>query len=222
MLLSIRRNENMSARVLSYLIMVLMVSGTGCASNWQRFYQANPGTNGKTFAATDAAQVRTVEFERLSRFMEEENKRRAESNTAVEDVPLSERIQAKNRLLEVLRLKERNDDIAFLGWSEFDSPRNEDPKDGTLEQFAKSVGADYVMVASRYGGQSTQVVNMPITSYSSSNANAYLYGRNGYAGTANIYSSGTSTTWVPTPVARNHFVYTCMFFRKMRSGETPR
>jgi hypothetical protein len=200
------------------IVVLGCVCSVGCANEWERFYQAHPATKGKLFSPTDSAQVRTVEYERLSAFWKSEYERRLRSPIAVEDLPLADKIAEKNRLLETLRLRERNDEVAILGWSEFDSAHELSPSDERLGAFARKVGADYVVVSSHFAGQSEEVVAMPITTYTSSSGTASVYGRRGYAGTASVNSTGTSTSYVPMQVARNHFLYTAMFIRRMRPG----
>lgn len=200
--------------------MALVFTSLGCASPWQQFYAPVLGTNAIQFPPTDSVSIRTVEYERMQKYVEKEKQWLASNNKAIEQFTKAERWEVKNRLLEAVRLPERNDAIAMLGFSEFVIGQPQNVNDPRLEAFAKQIGADYAVVTGTFVGQSNKVVSVPVTDYSQSQSTAYIYGSRGYVGSANIYSSGTTTGWVPMTVAQNQYVYTCMFFRKMRPGES--
>jgi len=196
------------------IVGLLILSGAvGCASPWQSSFQPNPVLRGQKFSPSESVQVHSVEFERLQRYAAAEHKLRVESTTAPEDLPASEKSAAKDRLLEALQLKERGDQIEVLGWSEFSDDERLSPNDPKLEQFAKSIGADYVVVSSEYAGKAARTVERPMTTYS--NSYVTVAGPRGRRG-AVVSQSDTSTTWVPMNVIEDRFLYSAAFLRKSR------
>src|SRR3954471_17284900 len=84
------------------LLLAALLLGTlvGCASPWEKSFQPNPELRGQKFQPAADVQVRTVEYERLKKFTDEEHQRRVNSSTAPVDLPASEKMAIKNRLLE--------------------------------------------------------------------------------------------------------------------------
>jgi hypothetical protein len=188
---------------------LIAIFSCGCASNpWQKSFQPNPLLEGQKFPPTDGVQVRNVEFERMQRYAEEEKRIRVESTTSPADYTPEERTAAKNRLLEALQLRERGDEIEVLGWSEVESTQQLDPRSNMLGDFAKSIGADYVVVSSEYLGRVMTTVDRPLTTYS----HVYAWGRHGRA----YPLSYSDTTWVPMNVIEDRFLYTAAYLRKMK------
>jgi hypothetical protein len=191
------------------------LAAVGCTNPWKSNFEPNPEVETRQLSPTEAVQVRVVEFERLQRYSADERSRRIASTTAPQDLPPEEQLAAKNRLLEALQLRERGDEIVLLGWSEFTWPAKLE-FDSQLQGFATKIGADYVVVASEYGGMITRTIDRPITTYSHSYAT--VTGPRGRRGRVITYSD-THTTWVPTDVTEPQYFYTAAFLRKARPGE---
>src|SRR4051812_17644296 len=99
-------------------VIMLLVLGTGCASPWEKDFHANPTLLPKTnYPPAQQVELRVVEFERLANYENNERQARAQSATSPADYTLEQRMEAKNRLLEALQLKERGNEIEILGWS---------------------------------------------------------------------------------------------------------
>ena len=186
----------------------------GCASPWEANFEANSDLNGRAFEPTQALEVRVIESERLQKYSVDERKRRVESDVALSELPTAERVEAKNRLLETLQLKERGDEAVVLGWSEFMSYERLQTSDERLQKFGKKIGADYVVVASEYAGKVARVIERPMTTYS----HGYTTG-SGRRGGRTISYSDSSTTWVPTTEISDQYIYSAAFIRKARPGE---
>lgn len=200
---------NIAAMLLIPLFMM------GCAANpWEKNFEPNPGLAVKAWPATESVQVREVEFERLQKYAGDEKRLRVESTTNPADYSPQQRADAKNRLLETLQLKERGDEIEVLGWSEFSDNDRLDIRSSPLSSFGKSIGADYVVVASQYLGKVSTTIERPMTTYSTGYITTVpgRAGRRGYTRTESIQS----TTWVPMNVIEDHFLYTAAFLRKTR------
>jgi hypothetical protein len=188
---------------------LVAIFSCGCATNpWQKSFQPNPLLEGQKFPPAESVQVRNVEFERLQRYSAQEKKIRVESTTSPADYTPEERAAAKDRLLEALQMRERGDEIEVLGWSEFESTQQLDSRSSMLSDFAKGIGADYVVVSSEYLGRVMTTVDRPLTTYS----HVYAWGRRGHA----YPLSYSDTTWVPMNVMEDRFLYTAAYLRKMR------
>lgn len=196
-------------------MLLIPLFSLGCAANpWEKNFEPNPAHLVKQWDPTDSVQVREVDFERLQKYAGDEKKLRVESTTSPADYTPQQRLEAKNRLLETLQLKERGDDIEVLGWSEFSDSERLDIRSAPLSNFAKSIGADYAVVASQYLGKVSTTIERPMTTYSTGYVTAVPArgGRRGYTRTESIQS----TTWVPMNVVEDRFLYTAAFLRKAR------
>jgi hypothetical protein len=138
------------------------------------------------------------------------------SSVAAEDLTDQDRIAETNRLLDALRIAERSPSVRVIGLSEFTYAEELPVEDPKLADFAKRIGADYVVVTCRYGGKTNQTVMQPVTTFSNANSTAYVTGSNGYSATGYATGQETSTTLVPTQVQRNVFVHSAIFLRRVR------
>jgi hypothetical protein len=192
----------------------------GCSSNpWKANFQPNPMLD-ERFAAAPGVEIRQVEFERLQRYENAERNQRIESATNPADYTPEQQIAAKNRLLEALQIKERGDQIQILGWSRFADSTPFPQLRSDLEKFARTTGADVVVASSSYAGQTTRVVDYPLTSYSNYYTSVAGGARTG--GRSRLYSTGGySTTWVPTTVTENQYYHQAVFLRRTPTAPAP-
>jgi len=201
-------------KTISLALFTLTVSfAVGCASPWEHNFDRNEDLARSKLPATTSVEIRTIPFERYQRYVETERNRRIESTTAPRDFSPQEKLAEKQRLLETLQIKDPPDQIDVLGWSEFTSDERLNPRDPSLEKFAKRIGADRVVVASTYAGQVTRIEDRPVTSYSQG-FTTFTRGRGGRGRTVNY--SDQSTTWVPMQVTRDQFFYEAVFLRQRR------
>src|ERR1051326_4460137 len=198
------------------LLLIGSLSLLGCASPWEKNYQRNPLLD-RTFPPTQRVEIRVVPFERLANYENAEHKRRVDSATAPEDLTPQQRLEAKNRLLEALQLKERGDEIEILGWSRFADANPPDLRGKELHEFARKIGADVVVASSGYAGQVTRMTEYPLSSYNDYYTTAIgPRGRRGTAFTGTSYS----TVWVPAMVTENQYYCQAIFLRRTPHGST--
>ncbi len=186
--------------------LALIVFLVGCASPWERNYQANPLVERK-FPPTSRVDRRVVEFERLENYEKAERQRRVESPVSPEDYTEAQRLAAKNRLLEALQLPDRGDSIMILGWSRFADTDQLNLRGDKLADFARKIGANVVVSSAGFMGQVNRIVDYPLTSYT----NYYTYGHR----SRGFYSTESSTVWVPTSVVENEYFYEAVFLRRL-------
>jgi len=166
-------------------------------------------------------QVTSVETERLNGRAVDTRQRRLKSDVPLNKLTAQDRIDETNRLMTALRIPERAPTVRVLGFSKFTYTNRLPLDDPQLEEFARRIGADYVVVAEQYGGQTNQTVMYPMTTVSSANATVNVTGSSGYSASGYGTSSGTSTTLVPMQVQRNVFIHSAVFIRKLRPQDPP-
>jgi hypothetical protein len=198
-------------------LMILGLIVGGCASPWEANFDPNSDAVSAKFPASSSVEVRTIPFERYERYVQAERQRRITSTTAPQDLSEQERLAEKGRLLETLQLKDRADEIDVLGWSEFTYDEPLKPNDPKLVDFAKKIGADYVVIASTYTGQVTRTEDRAITTYSQG-FTTFRRGRGaGRRGAFPSSYSDQTTTWVPVQVTRDQYFYEAVYLRKRRA-----
>ena len=197
------------------LLFVLLAVVTGCANPWKDSFERNRDLH--AVAPLEKSQqpvLRDVEFERLQKFTQEERGRRIDSTTAPTDLTPEQRVEAKNRVLEALQLPWRNDDAEIIGSSQFTSSEELKPRsDKRLFDFARSIGADVIVLASAYLGQTQRFTTVPVTSYTRDTV-TYSYDRRGRRVPMTTFYDSSSTTWVPMNVVEDQFVYHAFFIRR--------
>jgi len=199
----------MSLRCLPLFLIVLLAFAGGCANPWQKSFVPNPDQERK-FPPAQQVEVRVVEFARLQNYENAERRERIQSSTSPADFTAEQRRAAKNRLLEALQLKERGDAIEILGWSRFVDSEAHDPRDPALLKLAAEKGADVVVASVGYVGQTSRMVDYPLTSYS----NYYTTGVGRGRRSALWSTGGYETTWVPATVVEKQYVHEAVFLRR--------
>ena len=189
---------------------------TGCSNPWKANYQPNPAYRGRAFAPTEHAEVRTIEYERFRLYAERERELSIQSATAPEDLPLAEQLAARKRLLEALQIPDPPEQVVVLGWSDFSTTEKLEPYGKESQDFARQIGADYVVITSAYLGPVATVVREPVTTYSHGYTTV-APDRRGRLRTLNY--SDTSTTWVPVQVTEDAVHYRAFFLRKTRPAD---
>jgi hypothetical protein len=208
------RNVCRFALLVATSLVTMLVSG--CAGPWQANFEPNPDLRGLRYPPTEAVQVRTIEYERFRNYAERERELRIASPTAPQDLPPGERLAARQRLLETLQIPLPAEQVIVLGWSQFAELERLDPGSRQLANFARRVGADYVVITQQYQGPVSTIVREPVTTY----ARGYTTvspGRRGRIRTASY--SDTATTWVPVQVTADSFFHQAFFLRRLRPGD---
>jgi hypothetical protein len=198
----------------SLLLLTVALVG-GCANPWKDSFERNRDLQPlAALPKTQQPALREVEFERLQKFTQEERARRIDSTTAPADLTPEQRVEAKNRLLEALQLPWRGDDADVIGSSQFTSSEELKPHaDKRLFDFARGIGAEVIVLASTYLGQTQRFTTVPVTSYTRDTV-TYSYDRRGRRVPMTTFYDSSSTTWVPMNVTEDQFVYHAFFIRR--------
>lgn len=200
------------------IVAILLFLAGGCANPWKEAFEPNPDAGSARYPkhAGDVA-VREVEFERLQQFTEGERQRRIASSTAPADRAPQEKAAARDRLLEALQLPARGDEAVVLGSSQFVSAEPLQPqKDKRLRDFARTAGADTVVVSSSYLGQAQRMDTVPVTTYSHDTYIRHSFDRSGRRVPRTETINSSSTTWVPMTVTEDRYAYHAFFVRRAK------
>ncbi len=146
------------ARILLFLPLCFLF--VGCASNWEQSFEPRAESSGLESSA--AVVVREVPWERLERTLEDLSRLRAERDIAWEEWPESQKQEADAMLLRALQVSQPSAEIEILGRSSFKTTDRMHPGDGSLERFARKIGADYAIWSRRYLGKADRVVREPV------------------------------------------------------------
>lgn len=190
------------------LLAVLPLAG-GCASQWEKHFPATEGFADRQTAAVERVEIRTVPFERIRKYEEDERQLQIDSPVAPADWDASQRREAKARLLRALQLQAEPDQVDVLGWSDFHT--TQEPGLDSLRQFARKLGSDVVVVAEAPAGQVTTIQQQPVHSDQQGWVTP-IDRRRRYAG--GYFYSDRSTTWVPIAVTENQTYYQAFFLRR--------
>jgi hypothetical protein len=195
----------MQARVLAWLGVVVMACAAGCATQWERGYKPT-GPTAAPLPAGTPVRLREVPFERVQETLRTLTEEAAKSDTHPEDWPQERKDAAKATLLRGLQVTEDPSRVRVLGRSDFSTTDHVRPDDGTLEQFARKVGATTVVWASMYRGRTDTIVDQPVTQWRT----ATVAGPRGRLWTYNE----SSTIWVPVSVSADEFAFVAFFLRE--------
>ena len=211
-----------AAGVLSALGMLLI--GGGCqATAWERTFEAHDGlveTGAAPAARSDAGaavpfvDVRRVPWERMDGALERLNELAASSSTHPEEWTTDRLGRARAELLEALQISEPPARVEVLGRSLFTTTDPVRPDDGSLAAFARAIGADRAVWASRYLGKAERIEREPVTSY---NSGSTWFKRDGRWRSGSY--SENSTTYIPVVIDADEFAFAVYYLRVGRRAE---
>lgn len=147
----------MTRAITTCLLLALL---TGCASPWQRTYE--PATP-EVFEPTERVVIRQVPWARVNDALHGIEAERAASDVHPDDMDASRRADEHARLVKALQLSEPPESVIVLGRSVFRSTSRIKLLDGTLAEFAKSIGADYAIWSTTYLGKAQSVEQESVT-----------------------------------------------------------
>ncbi len=147
----------MMTRALSILAAVLLLPA--CASTWQDQYQGAPKG---THAPTQTVTVREVPWVRVNSALQNLESQRAMSDTHPDEWTSEQRAAEHTTLLTALQISEPPETVTILGRSVFRSTDRLTPTDGSLSDFARSIGADYAVYAVNYLGTKKVAQQEPV------------------------------------------------------------
>lgn len=141
----------------------LLVLG-GCASAWERSYESRVGVPRQALPARAEVTVREAPWSRVEEALRELSAMWEQSDVPYEEWPTEKKREADARLLRALQVTDSVDEVQIVGRSSFKTVERVRPHAGALEKFARSIGADTAIWASRYVGKSERVESQPVYS----------------------------------------------------------
>ncbi len=193
--------------VIALLLVALLL--TGCSNPWRENYLANPSFRSVDFEPAEDVTIRRVEPERLEAYHVAANERAIGRDLPPEEWPLEWQLDEKREFLRTIRVLREPKQVFYLGSSEFAHPGTLDVFSEEMRSFARSIGADYVVVAEQYIGPRETVIHVPV--YTSVYGGFYgpRRGRHG-----RYYSDFTTiVTHEPRIVAVDSYHYIAYFLR---------
>lgn len=196
----------MSRGLFVCVLFVFVAALGGCASPWQRTFRASSSAE---FEPTAHVIIRGVPWSRLDAALRENARVRAESDVHPDEWTAEQRAEERDRLVNALQLSEDPGDIAILGRSVFRTTRDVDPLDGSLERFARSIGADYVIWSTTTLGKAQSVEQEPVTRHGY--ASRRFRSRDGRHDDATYWYD--ETVFVPVVVEREQYAWMIYYIR---------
>ncbi|MFN7021359.1 MAG: hypothetical protein ACK4WH_08550 [Phycisphaerales bacterium] len=199
----------------SALVLAAAVVSGGCNdSPWKSAFRPS----GETFTSAayqGSVKVREVPWERVQGTLGQLYAELVASDVPEADMPESQRAARKAMLLRGLQVTADPKTVEILGRSEFRSTDRVRPDDGKLAEFARSIGANSVVWASMYMGQTDVIRSEPVTEYRSGS-----YTPRG-DGPSRTYSE-TSTIYVPVYVKADERAWMAYFLRERADTQAAR
>ncbi len=147
-----------------FVLTLLAATLGGCVSTWQRTFEASSAASSPArFEPTEDVVIRGVPWSRLNSALRAIDRERAESDIHPDEWPPSKQAAERVRLVKALQLSEDPAKVVILGRSVFRTTRDVDPIDGSLERFARSIGADYAIWSTTSLGKAQTVEQEPVT-----------------------------------------------------------
>jgi hypothetical protein len=192
----------------------------GCQDNnaWRRFYEASSTGKPTHLAPSERVEVRVATVEQFNEAFANIKSYFDEHKLAPEDMTPGDGRAVRQIMLDALRVRVDAQSVARLGVSSFISQMPSRPDDAGLVSFAKSIGADFVVMASEYGGERPGYSMAPVMSQTNSNVTANVWGSGGWA-QGNATGSSNTMTFVPVPVTYQQWSNVAVYWRRVTPAE---
>ena len=158
---------------------------------------------------TTQVKLREVPWERVQKTLTEIQDKLAKSDTHIDDWTPAEKTRLRGELLRGLQISTPPQDVEVLGRSEFRTTSGIRPGDGSLEAFARKLGATTVVYTTAYLGKAEAVRQEAVQSY---RTGSHYYDRNGKHRDSVL--SESSIYWVPVTVQADENGYIAFFLRE--------
>lgn len=197
--------------MLKYLAAAALLMLGGCASVWERSFESRVGVAPAAMPARAEVAVREAPWSRVEEVLRELSAMWEHSDVPYEEWPPEKKRDADAKLLRALQVTDAVDNVQIVGRSSFKTVERVRPHAGELEKFARSIGADTAIWASRYVGKSERVESQPV--YSSGYRHVQYYDTR-----AKKYRSRLEyddwTTYVPVVVEADETAWVVYYLRR--------
>lgn len=203
----------MVTRTLGILLLLPLLAVAvlgGCSTAWQNHYRGVAAGVHPPTPATDAVTIREVPWSRLDATLRSLEDRRAGSDIHRDEWSEEQRAEERTALLRGLQISASPDDILVLGRSVFRSTDHLRPEDGSLERFARSIGADYAVWSANHLGTRRVTRQQPVHEHG-------FHGRH-YTDAdgrrRTTYEPWDRTVFVPVSVDADEYAWVVYFLRR--------
>jgi hypothetical protein len=190
-------------------LLALAVLG-GCSTAWQDHYRGVAAGVHPPTPASQPVTIREVPWSRLDATLRSIEERRAASDIHPDEWTDEQRAEERTDLLRGLQISESPDDILVLGRSVFRSTDHLRPDDGTLERFARSIGADFAVWSANHLGTRRVTRQQPVHEHGfHSRRYTDSDGRR-----RTTYEPWDRTVFVPVSVDADEYAWVVYFLRR--------
>lgn len=195
------------ARFAKSLSLLALLAISACTTTWQDHYRGAPAG---AYEPTAEVTLREVPWPRIDATLQSIRDKRAASDTHWDEWTSEQKLDEQAELLSGLQISEDPRDIIVLGRSVFRSTDRLRPDDGSLEKFARSLGADYAVWSAHYLGTKEVVQQEPV--YES--GWSYRGYRDSHGRHRHDFVPWDRTVFVPVVVEADEYVWVVYFLRK--------
>lgn len=183
----------------------------GCEpSRWQSDYHSM-GVTVPALSASERVVIRNVPWDRVQDTLTKLQAERSASDVHIDDWTEEQKAAAKAKLLRGLQVSGDPNKFELLGRSDFRTTDSVKPDDGSLEAFARKIGATRVIWASQYLGKADRVEQ---ESANSMTTRSYTGGRRS-DGSARSYTATDNTTiFYPIVIQADENAWVAFFIRE--------
>ncbi|RMH11507.1 MAG: hypothetical protein D6695_09005 [Planctomycetota bacterium] len=183
----------------------------GCASVWERGFEARAGVVRKPLDDEVAVEIRQAPWARVEQALVELSEMWEQSDEPYEQWPEERKREADAKLLRALQVTDPPESVEIVGRSSFKTTDRIRPHDGRLARFARQIGADRAIWASRYVGKSDRVESRPVHSTGYRRVTYYDRRADKYR---TRYEYDDWTTYVPVVVSADETAWVVYFLRR--------
>ncbi len=134
------------------LLLAAVTPLTACSTAWKDHYRGVAAGVHPPIPAAEPVTIREVPWTRLDTTLRSIEARRAASDIHRDEWTDEERAEERTELLRGLQVSEGPGTVIVLGRSVFRSTDHLSPDDGSLERFARSIGADLAVWSAHHLG----------------------------------------------------------------------
>lgn len=189
------------------LVLAPLAALPACSTAWKDHYR---GAAAGAYAPSESVTVREVPWERVDAALRSIEANRAASATHPDEWTPEQLEAEQAALLSGLQISEPPDEITVLGRSVFRSTDHLSPDDGSLEDFARSIGADYAVWSAHYLGTKEVVRHESVTEHGWS-SRSYRDASGRYR---RDYEPWDRTVFVPVVVEADQYAWVVYYLRK--------
>ena len=199
------------ALIAALLASTTFIALSGCSTStvWENEFRRGEAT-ASPLSQNSSVRIREVSWDRVNQTIAEINEKLAKSDTHYDDWTPEQKSRLKAQMLKGLQVSTPANEVELLGRSEFRTTDRVRPDDGSLEAFARKIGATTVIVTSSYLGKTDTIRQEAITEYRSGTSTRN-YGDDSKRRDNTV--SETSTIWVPIGVQSDENAFIAFFLR---------